>query len=1028
MAELSQTTNVSDISGSVAVEVLPASLVILQQVIDHLPGAVSWQDRNLIFQGCNRAFAQAVGLNDPSEIVGKSQQEIRWANCSSDFLQVGDRSLLEQHQTTYRTTLSLPSPNGHSLWLDIHKTPLYDAAGTVIGVISSITDITTEQTLKRTADQAVMAHQQATTALSQTETRFQTLLANVPGMLFQFIRHPKGIVAFPFVSPGCLDVFELSPAQIEADANLLFDLVQTSDRRTLERSIAVSAKTLQPWYWEGWFTLPSGKSIFVKGSARPEQQTDGAILWSGFLLEATRRKRAEDSLQRAYDELEQRVEQRTAELAQINQALQAEIREHQQADMALQASEARLRALVENLPFDFWANDADGYYIMQNRIDMENWGNLLGKRLEDLDLPPAVMQQWQQQNARLFAGEVLHLENSYEIDGQLRTFSKIMAPVWDGNEICGTLGANIEITEQKRAEAAVRQNEERLRLVLESMPVMMDAFDENGNIIMWNSECERVTGYSASEIIGNPQALELLYPDPDYRSQMVVEWARLGNNFRNWEWQIGCKDGSSKTILWSNLSEQFPIPGWAGWGIGIDISDRKRVEDEQHRTATQLRESQQILQLVINTIPQAIFWKDRNLVYLGCNRNFAHAAGLQHPDAIIGKTDYDLPWKEEEANFYRQNDQVIMTTNTPQYHVIKPQLQADGREIWCDTNKMPLHDADGNVVGILGTFADITERQEAEAALRRSEQQLREQAQALEQALQELKRTQTQMIQSEKMSSLGQLVAGVAHEINNPVNFIYGNLNHASDYIQDLLNLIELYQQHYPHPSTAVQAEADAIDLPFLMEDLPKLLASMRVGTERIRQIVLSLRNFSRMDEAEMKTVDIHEGIDSTLMILQNRLKAKGSQAAIEVAKTYGNLPLVECYPGQLNQVFMNILSNAIDALEEAWDDDMLATTGNTATDSTAPPQHGPMIRVSTGLAATDRVHIIIADNGLGIPETKLQQLFDPFFTTKPVGKGTGLGLSISYQIITEKHKGELWCVSTPGQGAEFHIKIPIQQ
>jgi len=299
-----------------------------------------------------------------------------------------------------------------------------------------------------------------------------------------------------------------------------------------------------------------------------------------------------------------------------------------------------------------------------------------------------------------------------------------------------------------------------------------------------------------------------------------------------------------------------------------------------------------------------------------------------------------------------------------------------------------------------------------------AEEALRQQTQQLEDTLKELQRTQTQMIQSEKMSSLGQLVAGVAHEINNPVNFIYGNIAPANYYIQDLLNLIKLYQEYYPYPVSAIRDEIAAIDLEFLIEDLPKLLSSLKIGADRIRQIVLSLRNFSRLDEAEYKAVDIHEGIDSTLLILENRLKTKPDYPGIEVIKEYGNLPLVECYAGQLNQVFMNILTNAIDALEER---DEKRTQEEI---QQCPSQ----IRVCTKIMNKNQIAIKITDNGLGIPIEIKQRIFDPFFTTKPIGKGTGMGMSISYQIVTENHHGTLECISSPDQGAEFIIIIPLQQ
>ena len=286
-------------------------------------------------------------------------------------------------------------------------------------------------------------------------------------------------------------------------------------------------------------------------------------------------------------------------------------------------------------------------------------------------------------------------------------------------------------------------------------------------------------------------------------------------------------------------------------------------------------------------------------------------------------------------------------------------------------------------------------------------QTAQEKAHQLELTLQELQQAQLKLIQSEKMSGIGQMVAGVAHEINNPVTFIHSNVNYINQYSQELLSLIKLYQQEYPQPTPAIQSAQEAIDLEFLSEDLPKLLKSMNMGTGRIRDIVLSLRNFSRLDQAEVKPVDIHEGIDSTLLILGHRLKAQLQFSGVEIIKNYGDLPLVKCYPGQLNQVFMNLLANAIDALEEG------KKTLN-------------WIRISTEFTNSKTVIIRIADNGLGIPEHIIEKLFDPFFTTKPVGKGTGLGLSISSQIITERHGGKLRCESTLNQGTEFIIEIPI--
>jgi signal transduction histidine kinase len=311
----------------------------------------------------------------------------------------------------------------------------------------------------------------------------------------------------------------------------------------------------------------------------------------------------------------------------------------------------------------------------------------------------------------------------------------------------------------------------------------------------------------------------------------------------------------------------------------------------------------------------------------------------------------------------------------------------------------------------------------------------RSQAHELAQALGELKNAQDRLIQSEKMSSLGQLLASVAHELNNPVSFIYGNVNHAIAYVQELLEIIELYQQESPHPSPRLGEYLEEVDFNFIKDDLPKTLSSIKIGSDSMHQLVLSLRNFSRKDEAVMRQVDIHEGIESALLILQNRLKANGKSHAITIIKDYGKTTTIEGFPCQINQVFMNLIGNAIDALEmkrgdwaeenEAW------KSGEKQVRSSGlerPDEFLPTIHIRTHLSDREQVVIQISDNGPGMSSEVLSSLFHPFFTTKPVGKGTGLGLSISHQIVVEKHGGQIQCISTPGQGTEFWIELPVKQ
>ena len=555
-----------------------------------------------------------------------------------------------------------------------------------------------------------------------------------------------------------------------------------------------------------------------------------------------------------------------------------------------------------------------------------------------------------------------------------------------------------DVSDRKQIEA----EQSRLLTILEATPDLVGIADAAGNNLYLNRAGQEMLGISP-EMSANFHISQALPP----REQEIFKDITMPQIMKRGSWK-----GESALITCDG--KQFPVSQVviahkdASGGLAY-ISTIMRDISVEKAAEAKLRDREQFLSSIYSGADIVIFaWdillEDGSLQARcsGWNPTCEASTGMSAED-VLGKTPPEV-FGMEQGRAIAQNFFRCASQKQSMYY--EEEIIIEGKPTWWATKLNPIQDQAGQVYRVVGTTTSITEIKRNTLALEAYSQRQTEQAEALSAALLELKRTQSQIVQSEKMSSLGQMVAGVAHEINNPVNFIHANLSPASSYAVELLDLIALYQREYPQPSLALSEMLEELDFDFIKKDFMELLGSMKIGTQRIKEIVLSLRNFSRLDESEIKEVDIQMGIDSTLIILGHKLKANALQIPVKVSKDYQLSRLVECYPSQLNQVVMNILANAIDAL-----------------DQTPHPQ----IHIAT--QSYDNFALItISDNGPGMPQEVQARIFDPFFTTKAIGKGTGMGLSISYQIVTEKHGGTLSVSTQAEQGTQFTIQIPLSQ
>ncbi len=667
---------------------------------------------------------------------------------------------------------------------------------------------------------------------------------------------------------------------------------------------------------------------------------------------------------------------------------------------AKEMNEQYLSKFIQYLPNATAMLDQQMRYLVCSDQWQSQWElsyQLLG--LSHYEIFPDLSAAWRHQAEQCLTGDLptSKIELLMTIpNGSKQWVSWLMQPWSDQTGAIAGLMLSAEIvSERKQAELDLLENQEQLEAVLDAVPGLVSWIDDDLKYLGVNRHLANSFDLPAKIFVGRE-----------------VGFLQTSRKFNDFVYEFFASDlwtasreitadvkGESKTYLIVAQKYHRRQSALAAVFVGLDITLRLKTERA-------LRRSEEKYRTLTENFPNGlVLLFDQDLRYTLAEGEELAKMGLSK-GSIEGKR-LNQVFLPELAQLFLPDYQLALSGGCTA-------RQFSYRNQVYQAHILPLTNEAGEVFAGMMMTQNVTASVDAMQAVQNSEEQLRLKTIELAETLQKLNSATTQLIQKHKMSSLGQLVAAVAHEINNPVNFISGNIAHANNYAQDLLKLVELYREYYPEPVPVIENEIEEMGLEFMKKDLPKLLSSMALGAERIRGVVRSLRQFSHLDGAAMKPVDIHEGLESTLLILQNRLQAKGGRPGVTVIKQYSNLPLVECYAGQLNQVFMQILTNAIDALEDE----------NNDVNGIAPPT----IYIRTIMNNEQEVRIAISDNGPGIGEKDLPLIFDSLFTTKPLGRGTGIGLTIAYDLIVDKHGGNLLCHSVLGQGTEFIIEIPIHQ
>ena len=711
---------------------------------------------------------------------------------------------------------------------------------------------------------------------------------------------------------------------------------------------------------------------------------------------------------------------------------------YQELKAELLATEQRFRQFLEYMPASMAMVDCQMNYLAVSRLWQQNWGfghsELIGQN--HYQVFPFLNENVQSIYQSCIATGVAasYQEPRLKHHGQTDGLSWQIQPWYNNEGKVGGLILSVEPIEPIEAIADCQNLVEELEVRRQSEFLHQFATDQAADAIFWiksngqlsyaNEAAGHLLGYRKEELL----ALTIDEIDPGFSPPIWSQHWQAFQQSHPLTFESTYNTNQGTTIFVEVRVNYLAFQGEEYYCAFVrDISDRKQA-------AQALQETNEQLHAVLDAVPGLVSWVNADLRYLGVNQHLANAFNLPS-HSFIGQ---EIGFMENSTKFYDLVQEFFATSKSTISTEVNIPFQQEYRNYLIVGQKYN----QGQKAVFVGL--DISDRKRMEAELRQSEAQTRQQAIELEKTLKELHRTQTQLIYTEKMFSLGQVVAGLAHEINNSISFIYGNIGYARQYFEDIIELVKIYQKKTSPSDPDIQEMLEEIDFSFITQDFTNILSSMQLGADRIRQVVLSLRTFSQVDQSQKKAFDIHEGIDSTLLLLQNRFQAKAGRPGIKVVKEYGDLPRIECYAGQLNQVFINLLHNAIDALEQKYRQNPDKTTlsesiirvkteilcEETLPDigATGAVGHGYLAPIAPKSTVNQFAIIRIYDNGAGMSEEVQRKLYDPGFSTKPKGKGTGLGLKISRHIIVDKHKGDLTCYSKKGEETEFAIKIPFQQ